>query len=77
MSATHTDAAGVAADPLIRVERVAGRALPIRGNDIDTDDVEVEGDDEDDNTFLETDEEEEGGDVSDIIGDGIEKDDES
>jgi len=45
--------------------------------DIDTDDVEVEGDDEDDNTFLETDEEEEGGDVSDIIGDGIEKDDES
>src|SRR5690606_6614874 len=42
------------------------------------DDVDVEtGDDEDDNTFLETDEEEEGGDVSDIIGDGIAKEDET
>lgn len=40
------------------------------------DDVAVE-DDEEDNTFLETDEEEEGGDVSDIIGDGIEKDEET
>ena len=42
------------------------------------DDVEVEGtDDEEDNTFLVTDEEEEGGDVSDIIGDGIDKEEES
>lgn len=42
------------------------------------DDVEVEGgDDEEDNTFLVTDEEEEGGDVSDIIGDGIEKEEEN
>lgn len=41
------------------------------------DDVEVEGDDEEDNTFLVTDEEEEGGDVSDIIGDGIDKEEEN
>jgi uncharacterized protein (TIGR02300 family) len=42
------------------------------------DDVEVEGtDDEEDNTFLVTDDEEEGGDVSDIIGDGIDKEDEN
>lgn len=40
-------------------------------------DVEVEGDDDEDDTFLVTDEEEEGGDVSDIIGDGIEKEDEN
>jgi uncharacterized protein (TIGR02300 family) len=41
------------------------------------DDVEVDGDDEEDNTFLVTDEEEEGGDVSDIIGDGIDKEEEN
>jgi uncharacterized protein (TIGR02300 family) len=41
------------------------------------DDVEVEADDEEDNTFLVTDEEEEGGDVSDIIGDGIDKEEET
>lgn len=41
------------------------------------DDVEVEGDDEEDDTFLVTDDEEEGGDVSDIIGDGIDKEDEN
>ena len=42
------------------------------------DDVEVEGtDDEEDNTFLVTDDEEEGGDVSDIIGDGIDKEEEN
>jgi uncharacterized protein (TIGR02300 family) len=42
------------------------------------DDVEVEGgDDEEDNTFLVTDDDEEGGDVSDIIGDGIDKDEET
>jgi len=40
-------------------------------------DVEVETDDDEDDTFLVTDEEEEGGDVSDIIGDGIEKEDEN
>ncbi len=41
------------------------------------DDVEVEGDDEEDDTFLVTDDEEEGGDVSDIIGEGIDKEDEN
>ncbi len=41
------------------------------------DDVEVDGDDEEDDTFLVTDDEEEGGDVSDIIGDGIDKEDEN
>lgn len=41
------------------------------------DDVEVETDDEEDSTFLVTDEEEEGGDVSDIIGDGIDKEEEN
>jgi uncharacterized protein (TIGR02300 family) len=46
--------------------------------ELETDeDVEVEGDDEEDNTFLVTDEEEEGGDVSDIIGDGIDKEEET
>lgn len=40
-------------------------------------DVEVEGDDEEDDTFLVTDDEEEGGDVSDIIGEGIDKEDEN
>jgi len=47
--------------------------------ELETDeDVEVEGtDDEEDNTFLVTDEEEEGGDVSDIIGDGIDKEEEN
>jgi uncharacterized protein (TIGR02300 family) len=46
--------------------------------ELETDDVEVEveGDDEEDDTFLVTDEEE-GGDVSDIIGDGIDKEEES
>lgn len=47
--------------------------------ELETDeDVEVEGtDDEEDNTFLVTDDEEEGGDVSDIIGDGIDKEEEN
>lgn len=46
--------------------------------DLEADDVvDVDGDDEDDSTFLVTDEEEEGGDVSDIIGDGIDKEDEN
>lgn len=46
--------------------------------ELETDeDVEVDGDDEEDDTFLVTDDEEEGGDVSDIIGDGIDKEDEN
>jgi uncharacterized protein (TIGR02300 family) len=46
--------------------------------ELETDeDVEVETPDEEDNTFLVTDEEEEGGDVSDIIGDGIDKEEEN
>ena len=45
--------------------------------ELETDDVEVETDDEEDSTFLVTDEEEEGGDVSDIIGDGIDKEEEN
>jgi uncharacterized protein (TIGR02300 family) len=47
--------------------------------ELETDDVEVEveGDDEEDDTFLVTDDEEEGGDVSDIIGDGIDKEEEN
>jgi uncharacterized protein (TIGR02300 family) len=61
--ATGTKAKAATADPELETE----------------DDVEVEvaGDDEEDNTFLVTDEEEEGGDVSDIIGDGIDKEEEN
>ncbi len=49
--------------------------LPDTGDDIDVDDDDA-GDDDDDSTFIEDDEEGDD-DVTDIIGDGIEKDEES
>jgi len=59
-------------------ETTTGKKAKVVDPELDADDdVEVETDDADDSTFLATDEEEEGGDVSDIIGDGIEKEDET
>lgn len=49
-----------------------GKAAPVDDDDLD---VEVEDDGNDDDAFLEEDEDE-GDDVSDLIGDGIETDDE-
>ena len=49
--------------------------VPDTGDDIDVD-VDDDGDDDDDSTFIEDDEESDD-DVTDIIGDGLEKDEES
>ncbi len=83
-SATTADDADARADgaEVISLEDADAEATGKKKGALDPeleadDDVEVEGDDEEDNTFLVTDEEEEGGDVSDIIGDGIDKEDEN